>query len=175
MSRLSAALLVSLLPLSVIARDVIFPPVAAIHINGQSSQAPLNVENDALLELKRFAGLTTFANVPWVHCLSPEAQVEKYDIAFLGAPFDTGTTARPGARYGPSGIRRGSRRIAPPFAWSTYTHENAFLQWARIVDCGDAPLTFLDNTVALQQLEDEGLIRAEAGESFIQSLEKRGW
>src|SRR5271163_2116415 len=106
MSRLSAALLVSLLPLSVIARDVIFPPVAAIHINGQSSQAPLNVENDALLELKRFAGLTTFANVPWVHCLSPEAQVEKYDIAFLGAPFDTGTTARPGARYGPSGIRR---------------------------------------------------------------------
>ncbi len=25
--------------------------------------------------------------------------------------------------------------------------------WAKIVDCGDAPLTFLDNTVALKQLD----------------------
>ena len=25
--------------------------------------------------------------------------------------------------------------------------------WAKILDCGDAPLTFLDNTVALKQLE----------------------
>ena len=31
--------------------------------------------------------------------------------------------------------------------------ENSFLDWAKIVDCGDAPLTFLDNTVALKQLE----------------------
>ena len=47
---------------------------------------------------------------------------------------------------------RGSRRIGALGAWSPYTHENTFLAWARIVDCGDAPLTFLDNTVALQQL-----------------------
>jgi hypothetical protein len=32
-----------------------------------------------------------------------------------------GVTARPGARFGPSGIRRGSRRIAPEVAWSIYT------------------------------------------------------
>jgi agmatinase len=38
-------------------------------------------------------------------------------------------------------------------AWSPYTHNNTFLGWARIIDCGDAPLTFLDNTVALKQLE----------------------
>lgn len=31
--------------------------------------------------------------------------------------------------------------------------ENSFASWAKIVDCGDAPLTFLDNTVALKQLE----------------------
>ena len=27
------------------------------------------------------------------------------------------------------------------------------MSWAEILDCGDAPLTFLDNTVALKQLE----------------------
>lgn len=31
--------------------------------------------------------------------------------------------------------------------------ENAFKDWAEIVDCGDAGLTFLDNTVALKQLD----------------------
>ena len=31
--------------------------------------------------------------------------------------------------------------------------ENSFMSWAKILDCGDAPLTFLDNTVALKQLE----------------------
>lgn len=33
------------------------------------------------------------------------------------------------------------------------TGENTLASWAKIIDCGDAPLTFLDNTVALQQLE----------------------
>lgn len=37
-----------------------------------------------------FEGLTTYANVPYVHCLAKEGeQVEAYDIAILGAPFDT--------------------------------------------------------------------------------------
>ena len=30
---------------------------------------------------------------------------------------------------------------------------NPFDEWANIVDCGDPLLTFLDNTVALKQLE----------------------
>ncbi|KAK0661792.1 putative agmatinase 1 [Lasiodiplodia hormozganensis] len=33
------------------------------------------------------------------------------------------------------------------------SRENAYQSWAKIVDCGDAPLTFLDNTVALKQLD----------------------
>ncbi|OJD10310.1 agmatinase [Blastomyces percursus] len=64
-----------------------------------------------------------------------------------------GVTARPGARFGPGGIRQGSRRIRPDGAWSVYTGENVFQSWANIVDCGDVPLTFLDNTVALKQLD----------------------
>lgn len=36
----------------------------------------------------KFQGLNTYANLPYVHCLS-NGEVEEYDIAILGAPFDT--------------------------------------------------------------------------------------
>ncbi|EXJ77526.1 agmatinase [Capronia epimyces CBS 606.96] len=167
---LSSLALLFLCPPSLRARNIVFPPVAPLqansnphqaHHNGdpgqnqdqyQDYQSPLGANSDQFLEFDKFAGLSTFSNLPWVHCLSPEDDVGKYDIAFLGAPFDTATTGRPGARFGPAGIRWGSRRIAAPAAWSPYTHDNTFLSWARIVDCGDAPLTVLDNTVALRQL-----------------------
>lgn len=156
---LAGLLLVSQSCLST-AREIIFPPVSPLvhnrghHAGEQEYQSPVSssLGKDPFAAIEKFAGLATFANLPWVHCLSQDEDVEKYDIAFLGAPFDTGTTARPGARFGPAGIRWGSRRIGPPMAWDAYTHENTFLEWARIVDCGDAPLTFLDNTVALEQL-----------------------
>lgn len=134
-------------------RDIIFPPIAAVEgqvpINQLLGAATQPISDAGL----KYAGLQTYANLPWVHCLSTD-EVEKYDIAVLGAPFDTATTGRPGARFGPSGIRWGSRRINSAAAYSAYTHENIFRSWAKVVDCGDAPLTFLDNTVALKQLGD---------------------
>ena len=33
------------------------------------------------------------------------------------------------------------------------TGKNTFKSWAKIVDCGDVRMTFLDNTIALKQLE----------------------
>ena len=139
-----------------IARDIVFLPASPLQAqsgdHAGQHQSHIGADKDPLAGFEKYAGLTTFANLPWVHCLCTDENIEKFDIAFLGAPFDTGTTARPGARFGPAGIRWGSRRIAPAFAWDAYTHENTFLEWARVVDCGDAPLTFLDNTVALQQL-----------------------
>ena len=74
-----------------------------------------------------FSGISTFGRLPYWPCLASDE--EKYDIAFLGelqpspqglrrkltlvvgAPFDTGTSYRPGARFGPTGIRQGSRRL----------------------------------------------------------------
>ncbi|KAF2866325.1 arginase family-domain-containing protein [Massariosphaeria phaeospora] len=141
-------LLSALLPL-IDAREITFPPAS-----GYSQQPFLAHVGIDISTGSAFAGLTTYANLPYVHCLAAEGEhVEKYDIAILGAPFDTGVTARPGARFGPGGIRGGSRRINSAAAWSVYTGENVFLSWAKIVDCGDAPLTFLDNTVALRQLD----------------------
>lgn len=56
-----------------------------------------------------FSGISTFGRIQYSPCLATEDV--KYDIAFIGAPFDTGTSYRPGARFGPSGIRQGSRRL----------------------------------------------------------------
>ena len=138
-----------------LARDIVFPPISPLEHGGRDSyQSPIGAQDDVLQSGMKYAGLTTFANLPWVHCLSQDPDLELFDIAFLGAPFDTGTTGRPGARFGPGGIRAGSRRINSLGAWSAYTHENPFVKWAKIVDCGDAPLTFLDNTIALRDLGD---------------------
>ncbi|KAI0409890.1 arginase [Xylaria palmicola] len=146
-------------------------------------------DDDVDIHGSRFSGLTTYANIPYVDCFSENddlAEGDRYDIAILGAPFDTSVTARPGARYGPRAIRAGSQRIYADFAWSVYTGpstpvifdwyfwdeswtyeytrkksakltegikgKNALKSWAKVVDCGDVPLTFLDNNYALAQL-----------------------
>ncbi|KAK5168351.1 uncharacterized protein LTR77_006921 [Saxophila tyrrhenica] len=137
---------------AVLAREITFPPVAGI----QHPIVGYGVDQDtASLDISQLmSGIATYANLPYVHCLANDGEeVEKYDIAVMGAPFDTGVTARPGARFGPNGIRQGSRRMAPAFSWSVYTGKNVFLEGFKVVDCGDAPLTFLDNTVALKQLD----------------------
>jgi hypothetical protein len=46
-----------------------------------------------------FFGLTTFANLPYVNCLkADETDGGRYDIAILGAPFDT-VSERYGNRF----------------------------------------------------------------------------
>jgi len=134
------------------ARDIVFPPVSNVqHTLGRFDAG--DVDDGMDLSTPMYSGLITYANLEYVHCLAADAaNLETYDIAVIGAPFDTGVTARPGARFGPNGIRQGSRRISPQMSYSVYTGRNHFREWAKIVDCGDAPLTFLDNTIALKQL-----------------------
>ncbi len=50
-----------------------------------------------------FAGIKTFMKLPYVEDIR---NVKNYDAAFVGAPFDMGTGYRPGARFGPEGVRR---------------------------------------------------------------------
>jgi len=100
-----------------------------------------------------FSGITTFARLPWVQCLTKEKHVP-FDIAFLGAPFDTSTSYRPGARFGPAGIRAGSRRLTLYGGYNVQLGVNPFLSGLKIVDCGDIPVTPYDNTFAIQQIED---------------------
>ena len=55
----------------------------------------------------RYTGIRTFARAPLVD--SPEG----VDAAVLGVPFDTATSMRPGARFGPAGIRDASLLLRP--------------------------------------------------------------
>ncbi|QLG71971.1 hypothetical protein HG535_0C03240 [Zygotorulaspora mrakii] len=99
-----------------------------------------------------FGYIDTFAHLPLVSCFDPDLyEEEPFDIAIIGAPFDSGVSYRPGARFGPSGIRLGSRRLAP--AYSVYNEKlNPYKNWARIVDCGSPPVTPLDNRIAIDQI-----------------------
>jgi agmatinase len=54
-------------------------------------------------ELPHFAGINTFLKAPYVEDVRT---CGNYDVAILGAPFDGGTTYRPGTRFGPQGIRK---------------------------------------------------------------------
>ncbi|KAF4434740.1 agmatinase 1 [Fusarium acutatum] len=99
-----------------------------------------------------FSGISTFGRLPYQPCL--KANSIKYDIAFIGAPFDTGTSYRPGARFGPSGIRQGSRRLNLYGGYNVPLATNPFNSWATVLDCGDIPVTSYDNQWALRQIEE---------------------
>lgn len=55
----------------------------------------------------RFTGVRTFARCPLAD--GPDG----VDVAVLGIPFDTGTTNRPGTRFGPEAIRAASIALRP--------------------------------------------------------------
>lgn len=113
-----------------------------------------------------FAGVDGFAHLPVYECFGASANEDgtktsikdentepRFDIAIVGAPFDTAVSYRGGARFGPKGIRAGSRRIGKYGSYSSYHHGfNPYDDWAKIVDCGDAPMTPFDNRIALNQL-----------------------
>ncbi len=61
-------------------------------------------------ELPHYAGINTFLKAPF---LEDVRQVGEYDVAILGVPHDSGTTYRPGTRFGPQGIRRISALYTP--------------------------------------------------------------
>jgi agmatinase len=79
----------------------------------------------------RYAGIRTFARCP--HVREPAG----VDTAILGVPFDTATSYRSGARFGPEAIRSAStllRPYHPPQEVDVFAHQS-------VVDWGDVPVT----------------------------------
>lgn len=61
-------------------------------------------------ELPHYAGINAFLKAPY---LEDVRRVGEYDVAIVGVPHDSGTTYRPGTRFGPQGIRRISALYTP--------------------------------------------------------------
>ncbi|KZT56077.1 Arginase/deacetylase, partial [Calocera cornea HHB12733] len=104
-----------------------------------------------------FSGPLSFAHLPYSRCLDPNPTVgysptPAFDIAVLGMPFDTSVSYRPGARFGPFGIRAGSRRIRPLRSWTMYWESDPYGSGV-VLDCGDVPVAISDNSLALAQME----------------------
>ena len=60
-------------------------------------------------DLPRFAGVPTFMRLP--HVSLDEARIQDVKIGFIGVPWDSGTTNRPGPRHGPRQLRDASTMI----------------------------------------------------------------
>jgi agmatinase len=102
----------------------------------------------------RYAGIYSFMGLPVSRDLSMA------DVAVVGVPFDTGVNHRPGARFGPRGIRLGTAQIRPHGGrdglWGPFRH-------LRVVDYGDLniPPQYIDYGV--EQIREGFLPIFEAG------------
>lgn len=98
------------------------------------------------LKVPRYAGLTTFARLPRLE------DVDDYDVAVVGVPWDSGVTYRPGARFGPSSIRQASRLLRP---YNPALDAQPFRD-AQVVDAGDVAANPFDIARAIDETR-EGL------------------
>ncbi|KAK5062640.1 hypothetical protein LTR84_004713 [Exophiala bonariae] len=99
-----------------------------------------------------FSNIVTFAHLPWERCFNRKHD-SAFDIAVVGFPFDTTVSVKPGARYGPRGIRSGSTKEKPGRTYNVNYGLDWHQNWARIIDCGDVPVTPYDNAHAYKQME----------------------
>lgn len=123
---------------------------------------PSDDNTEDLAGNSHFGGIITFGHFETFDCFDPKLFDKPIDVAIVGAPFDTGTSYRPGARFGPEAIRLGARRLSQGYTpvrgngpesklgkVDPYDRKN---HNATIIDCGDVPMTPFDNRVALNQL-----------------------
>ncbi len=106
----------------------------------------------------RYAGPSTFARLP-----TPQ-QAGPADIAVLGIPFDSGTSYRPGARFGPAAVREASRALRTAYHPPHDLEPFAKLQ---VVDAGDVPANPFSIEEALEQIEAGYTERLETGATVL--------
>ncbi len=109
----------------------------------------------------RYGPSFTFLGVPRANLRRPET-IESAGAVILGAPFDAGTSYRPGARFGPQAIR-----AADYIPHSGYRPHLALgvdpLGELGVVDAGDVNMQQLDSEPSLQRLMEACRQVASAG------------
>mmetsp|Transcript_118942 Transcript_118942/g.237068 ORF Transcript_118942/g.237068 Transcript_118942/m.237068 type:complete len:400 (+) Transcript_118942:74-1273(+) len=91
-------------------RDAMIARSKLLGLEAASSIQDRDISMMSRGELPHFAGINTFMKAPYVEDMK---DVGLYDAAVVGAPFDGGTTYRPGTRFGPQGIRKISGLYSP--------------------------------------------------------------
>jgi len=99
-----------------------------------------------------FVGICTFGKYPYME----DWDKIEADIAVLGAPFDSGSQFRSGARMGPRGIREASTLFSFGHG-GAYDHEDDIIylpaDTTRIVDIGDADIIHTDTMQSHANIE----------------------
>ena len=115
-----------------------------------STDAPRYAPPDALTT-PRYAGVKTFARCPLV------SDPDGVDVAVFGIPFDTATTNRPGARFGPEAVRAASVMLRPYNA----VQEAQVFGRLSVADFGDLQVTPGNAERTVAQIADglEGVVR----------------
>ncbi|KAH0844573.1 putative agmatinase 1 [Fonsecaea pedrosoi] len=129
----------------------------AVPTTSNSRQTSLKGGDDDHYDLEpsanfAFSGITTFAKLPSVQCLTETGPVD--DILILGFPFDTATSYRTGTRLGPNAVRQGSRAASLAGQYNYRQSINPYKHNISVVDCGDLPISPFDNGLAFAQMEE---------------------
>src|SRR3979409_2634580 len=90
--------------------------------------------------MPRFGGPATMMRLPTAE--SPDG----LDVAFVGVPFDIGTSNRPGARYGPRAIRAESCLLRPSLRAPRAGPFDSFT----VADLGDVPINTFNPAASIE-------------------------
>ncbi|QUW18369.1 agmatinase [Agrococcus sp. Marseille-Q4369] len=107
--------------------------------------------------LPRYAGIATFALLPQRH------EVEHADVAVVGIPFDSGTSFRPGARFGPAHVREHSRQLHPYHQ----VHESFPFRDRQVVDGGDLRVGPYDIEAAVEAIHEQARTLVQGGTTVV--------
>lgn len=122
-------------------------------------------------DLPRFAGVPTFMRLP--HVGLSDAALKDVQIGLIGAPWDGGTTNRPGPRHGPRQLRDLSTMIRAQNA-ATGIRPFELVNCADLGDVGPNPASLEDSlsrmTAFYDKVLEAGIVPLTAGGDHLCSL-----
>jgi guanidinopropionase len=122
-------------------------------------------------DLPRFAGIPTFMRLP--HVALDDPRIAEVQVGLIGAPWDGGTTNRPGPRHGPRQLRDLSTMIR---AENGITRVRPFerVRCADLGDVGPNPGDLMDSLARMEafyaRVRDLGILPLTAGGDHLCTL-----
>lgn len=122
-------------------------------------------------DLPRFAGVPTFMRLP--HVGLDDARIAEVQIGIIGAPWDSGTTNRPGPRHGPRQLRDLSTMIRAENG-ATGVRPFELVNCADLGDVAPNPADVKDSldrfTGFYGRVKEKGIVPLTAGGDHLCSL-----